>query len=118
MSGWQVDPVGAEKTLNDTQTHVNEVGTALAGLANGVGDSLATGAGFDGVVVKAFAGFIEEQSSGRLLSLMNRYTAGLEATATAANAFLVGDEQMASSTIAAASDAAAVADVTSFSGGN
>lgn len=118
MTGWQLEPASIGKTLIDTETNIQAVRTALQNAAAGAGKQLATGAGFDGVVVQALAGFLEEQSASRLQPLMNRYGAGLEATANAANAFLAGDEQMADSTIATAGDAAATGDATRFQGGS
>lgn len=115
MSGWQLEPAGIGKILTVTGSHVEAIGGALSTVATDVGEPLATGAGFDGVVVQALAGFFEEQSAARLGPLLSRYNAALEATAGATNAFLAGDEQMAASTVAAAG-AAVSGDVSVLSG--
>ena len=90
MTGWKVEPTGVAKTLTETLTNVEAIGVVFQGMTSGAGDLLVAGAGFDGVVVKALGGFFEEQTTGRLEPLMGRYRVALEATASAANAFLRG----------------------------
>ncbi|WP_336857382.1 DUF6507 family protein [Sinomonas albida] len=47
------------------------------------------------MVASAFASFLEEQAAGPLASMMGRYSAAVTATASAAEAYMAGDEEMA-----------------------
>lgn len=116
MTGWQLDPGGIGKILTQTNDQVAAVGKTIQKLADDSVKPLQDVAGFDGVVVSAFAGFLEEQS-GRLTGIMNRYAAALEATAAATNAFIAGDEEAAGMMVAETQHAAETGDMTRFQGG-
>jgi len=102
MTSWQLQPEGINATIAATEAKIQEFGTATAKLATTVGEPLASGSGFDGIVMSAVAGFLEDQGSGRLAALQASCRNTLSCTADAANAYLQGDTQMAASTISAA----------------
>lgn len=116
MTGWQLVPGGIGKILTQTNDQVAAVGTTIQQLADNSVEPLQNAAGFDGVVVKAFAGFLEEQS-GRLTGIMNGYAAALEATAAATNAYIAGDEEAAAAMVAETQHAAQTGDMTRFQAG-
>jgi hypothetical protein len=116
VTGWRVDPVGVTRILTDTETEVKAVNTALAGPA----ESMATvqdGAGFDGTVGSAYADFLQEQYEGTVTHIFARYKAALEGTANAANAYLAGDEEIATTIAAGLNSVSAVAPPLPGSGG-
>ena len=94
MTGWRIDPTGLNKILTDTNTAVQAVGTALDGSVATVGEVQAAG-GYDGIVATAYSGFMQEIFDGTVASMFSKYTAALEGTANAANAYLAGDEEIA-----------------------
>ncbi|MFF5626906.1 DUF6507 family protein [Microbacterium sp. LWH10-1.2] len=102
MTSWQLQPDGINATILATDEKVQGFSTAVADLATTVGEPLASGSGFDGIVASAVLGFLEEQSAGRLTAVVNGCQNTMTCTADAATAFLQGDEQMAVNTIAAA----------------
>lgn len=93
MTGWRIDPTGLNKILTDTNTAVQAVGTALDGSVATVGEVQAAG-GYDGIVATAYSGFMQEIFDGTVTSMFSKYTAALEGTANAANAYLAGDEEI------------------------
>lgn len=112
MNGWRIVPEGLSKTLFDTQTAGEALGTTLASIS-AVEEPLKSGAGFDQVVLGAVAGFLDDQTS-RLNGIMNRVSAGIAATGASAQAFLDGDERIATSLVASAESAATTGDITQF----
>ena len=116
MTGWQLVPGSIGQILTQTDDQVAAVGKTIQLLADNSVQPLQEAAGFDGVVVKAFAGFLEEQS-GRLTVIMNRYAAALEATAAATNAYIAGDEEAAATMVAETQHAAETGDMTRFQAG-
>lgn len=102
MTSWQLQPEGINATIAATEAKIQGFGTATAKLATTVAEPLASGSGFDGIVLSAVSGFLEEQSNGRLAAVDASCRNTLACTAGAANAYLQGDAQMAASTIAAA----------------
>lgn len=117
MTGWQLEPAGIGQILTQTGDQVSALGKAIQQLADDSVQPLQDAAGFDGVVVKAFAEFIEEQA-GRLTGIMNGYVAALEGTAAATNAYIAGDEQVAATMVAETKHAASTGDMTRFQGGS
>jgi hypothetical protein len=103
VTGWRVDPAGLNRILTDTNAAVQGVSSALAGPAESVGD-VQGAAGYDGIVLSAYAGFMQELFDGTVTRMFERYSSALEGTANAANAYLAGDEQIAA-TIASAMSA-------------
>lgn len=112
MDGWRIVPEGLSKTLLDTQTAGEALGTNLASIST-VEEPLTSGAGFDQVVLAAVAGFIDDQTP-RLNGIMNRVSAGIAATGASAQAFVHGDEEIATSLVASTESAAATGDITQF----
>lgn len=102
MTGWQLLPDGINATILATDEKVQAFSTATADLATTVGEPLATGSGFDGIVNDAVLGFLQEQSAGRLTAMISSCQNTMTCTADAATAYLQGDEQMAATTLAAA----------------
>jgi len=94
MTGWRVDPAGLNIIITDANTAIQAVGTALDGSVATVGDVQAAG-GYDGIVSSAYAGFMQELFEGTITSMFTKYSAALEGTANAANAYLSGDEEIA-----------------------
>lgn len=94
MTGWRVDPAGLNRVLTDTNAAVQEVSTALAAPADSVGD-VKGAAGYDGIVLSAYSGFMQDLFDGTVRRMFERYTSALEGTANAANAYLAGDEEIA-----------------------
>lgn len=99
MTGWRVDPAGVNRVLTDTNTAVGEVQKALGEAADSL-DEVQEGAGYDGIVSSAYSGFMQEIFDGSITRMFGAYATALEGTANAANAYLAGDEEMAT-TIAA-----------------
>lgn len=104
MTSWQLQPEGINATIVATDEKIQAFATATANLAETVGTPLQSGAGFDGIVSGAVFSFLDEQSSGRLTTMLASYKNTIACTADAANAFLQGDEQMAATLVAAADD--------------
>ncbi len=96
MTGWRIEPAGLNQILTDTDTAVRSVGTALQGPSESVGEVQAAG-GYDGIVAGAYSAFLQEIYDGAITRMFERYGAALEGTANAANTYLAGDEQIASS---------------------
>lgn len=99
MTGWRVDPDGVNRVLTTTNDAVIEVQKAFQGPADSV-NVVVGAAGEDGIVASAYAGFLQENYDGAITRMFTRYASVLEGTANAANAYLAGDEQMASDTAA------------------
>lgn len=116
MTSWQLEPAGINKTLTDTSTEVEVLAAALTTMTTTISEPLQTGCGFDGIVAGAVVGFLDEQVAARVLPAMNRYSAALQATASATNAYLTGDEEMAITTIAATEQAAQSGDFSAIGG--
>ncbi|GAA3600561.1 hypothetical protein GCM10022198_26090 [Klugiella xanthotipulae] len=114
MNGWQLDSPGVNTVLTNTQTAAQTLGTDLS-TVNDALEPLQTGAGFDGIVAGAYAGFLEDQNA-RVTALMNRFNAGLSATAAARLAIEMGNEEIASNMIAGTEQAAKTGDMTVFQG--
>jgi hypothetical protein len=95
MTGWRIEPAGLNRILTETDTAVQNVGTALQGPADSIGE-VQTGAGYDGIVAGAYSGFLQEVYDGAIARMFERYGAALEGTANAANTYLAGDEEIAS----------------------
>ncbi|MBF4634832.1 hypothetical protein ITJ38_10505 [Agreia pratensis] len=112
MNGWRIVPEGLSKTLLDTQTAAEALGTSIASIST-VEEPLTSGAGFDQVVLGAVSGFLDDQTS-RLNGIMNRVSAGIAATGASAQVFLDGDEQIATALVASTETAAATGDITQF----
>ncbi|MEO8528372.1 MAG: DUF6507 family protein [Pseudolysinimonas sp.] len=108
MTGWRVDPAGLTSILTKTETEVEAVNTALAGPADSIA-TVQTGAGFDGTVTSAYGSFLKEQYDGAVTQIFRRYKAALEGTANAANTYLAGDEEIATTIAAGLNSVAAVA---------
>ncbi|MDQ0648627.1 hypothetical protein QFZ53_002823 [Microbacterium natoriense] len=104
MTGWQLQPAGINTTIVTTDEKIQGFATAMTGLDVSVGEPLASGAGFDGIVATAVFGFLDEQSTGRLSTVVASCQNTMTCTADAANAFVQGDEQMAATLVAAADD--------------
>jgi len=94
MTGWRIEPTGLNQILTDTNTSVQAVATALDGSVATVGEVQAAG-GYDGIVVTAFSGFMQELFDGTVTTMFTTYSTALEGTANAANAYLSGDEAIA-----------------------
>ena len=94
VNGWRLAPAGVGSALVAAQDSVEQIRSGLTDLSSAP-ESLAGGAGGDGVVASAFASFLEEQAAGPLASMMGRYSAAVTATASAAEAYVAGDEEMA-----------------------
>jgi hypothetical protein len=94
MTGWRIEPTGLNKILTDTGTAVEAVGTALEGPADTPAE-VQSAAGFDGLVLGAFNGFMQELYEGTIANMFTSYQTALEGTANAANAYLAGDEEIA-----------------------
>jgi hypothetical protein len=120
MTAWRVDPAGLNGILTEANLAVQGINTALSGPAvpaggvpvEGPGATLGEvelAAGYDGIVSGAFSQFMQETYNGAITRMFASYAAALEGTANAANAYLAGDEAMASSIAAGigASDFAA-----------
>lgn len=116
MTSWQLEPTGIQKTLTDTSAEVEILAAALTTMTTAISEPLQTGCGFDGIVAGAVVGFLEEQVASRVQPAMNRYGAALQATASATNAYLTGDEEMAVSTLAATEQAANTGDFSAIGG--
>lgn len=100
MTGWRVDPAGLNTILTDTNEAIQAVGAALEG-AGGTVDDVVAAAGYDGIVATAYSDFLQEIFEGAVTQMFSTYSAALEGTANAANAYMTGDEENAA-TIAAA----------------
>ena len=94
MTGWRIEPTGLNQILTDTNTSVQAVATALDGSVATVGEVQAAG-GYDGIVVTAYSGFMQELFDGTVTTMFTKYSTALEGTANAANAYLSGDEAIA-----------------------
>lgn len=114
MTGWRMVPEGIGKILTDTQAHAQELGASIGTLSDAV-EQVRAGSGFDGVVLTAFTGFLEDQGD-RLAGVMNRVGAGLEATAASTAAYLDGSEEIAATMIAGTEHAASTGEMTGFAG--
>ena len=117
MNGWQLVPDQIGAALVGADEAVLAVGTALETLTTTTIEPLQASAGFDGVVIGAYFGLLEEQANGRLTDMMHRFQAGLLGTSEATKAFIAGDEEMAQSMVTATQTAAATGDLTRFQGG-
>jgi len=94
MTGWRIEPTGLNRILTDTSTAIEAVGTALQGAAESPGE-VQSAAGFDGIVSSAYNGFLQEIYEGTIANMFTGYGTALEGTAGAANAYLAGDEEIA-----------------------
>ncbi len=94
MTGWRVDPAGVTRILTETDAAVQGVQTALSGAGETLADVQEAG-GYDGIVSSAFSGFMQEIYDGAITRMFGSYATSLEGTANAANAYLTGDEQIA-----------------------
>ncbi|MEO5534192.1 MAG: DUF6507 family protein [Pseudolysinimonas sp.] len=108
MTGWRVDPAGVTLILTQTEAEVEAVNKALAGPADSI-TTVQDGAGFDGIVTSAYSAFLQEQYEGTVTQIFGKYKGALEGTANAANAYLAGDEEIATSIAAGLNSVAAVA---------
>ncbi len=115
VSGWRLVPGGVSSALVSAQDSVEQIRGGLDALSSAP-ESLAGGAGGDGVVASAFASFLEEQAAGPLTSMMSRYSAALTGTASAAEAYVAGDEEMAANFVRNAGQATSVEDQPRFRG--
>lgn len=113
VNGWRLAPAGVGSALAAAQDSVEQIRSGLTDLSSAP-ESLAGGAGGDGVVASAFASFLEEQAAGPLASMMGRYSAAVTATASAAEAYVAGDEEMAANFVRGAGQVASTEDSPRF----
>lgn len=114
MTSWSISPEGINATVESTQTSLTGISTALAGLTEGVVQPVLDGAGNDGVVAGALSAFLQDQSEGRATQIGKQFTNTVNSTINAANAYIAGDEIMASASVTAAGKAETVHDTTKF----
>lgn len=114
MTSWSISPEGINATIEKTQTSLSGISTALAGLAEGVVQPVLDGAGGDGTVAMALDAFLQDQDQGRATQIGQQFTNTVNCTINAANAYIAGDELMASASVSAAGKAETVHNTTKF----
>jgi len=101
MASWQVDPAGVQKIIDDVTADAKALGSTLSSFGDDL-QFVVTGTQ-SAEVASALQAFLDVHS-GHISTIQNRVPMVLEAIAGATNAVTAGDDQMASSTQAAAID--------------
>lgn len=101
MTNWSLQPAEIARVLDDVQLRQSDLGTAAGGTAtayetflSGAGGLLSASAGDLGTAL--------EEHSSKMRSVMARITACCVGAASSTAAYVSGDEQMASDTLALA----------------
>ncbi|MDJ0338454.1 DUF6507 family protein [Cryobacterium sp. PH31-O1] len=115
MSGWSINAPGVQSVLTSVETAATELSTALDGMSAAFSE-LSSGAGSGLADVPAAVQALITSEQNRLIAIGNRITAGSLGASAATIGYVQGDEEMAATAQAAASQAASSGDLSFFTG--